>query len=104
MLLSPGSSVNDHIKVCFLDMNFEGIGFPELHTLPDLLATRTRVAQAEGLCWRGCTAATPAQTLLLCSRAAPCEYNGRNGDTKSPGASQVSIGFPPGPGDVIHSN
>ena len=53
MLLSPGSSVNDHIKVCFLDMNFEGIGFPELHTMPDLLATRTRVALAEGVCWRG---------------------------------------------------
>jgi len=34
-------------------MNFEGIGFPELHTLPDLLATRTRVALAEGVCWRG---------------------------------------------------
>src|SRR5215469_12169727 len=60
------------------------LGFPELHTLLDLLATRVWVAQEEEIAWRGCTAAPPAYLLLRYSRAQPCKENGRNGYTKKP--------------------
>ena len=59
-------------------------GIPELHSVPVMFATRTRVAQKEGMCWRGGCAATPAHPFLLCSRASPCEDNGRNGYTRKP--------------------
>ncbi len=59
-------------------------GIPELHSVPVMFATRTRVAQKEGMCWRGGAAATPAHPFLLCSRASPCEDNGRNGYTRKP--------------------
>jgi len=44
-------------------------GLPALHTQRNLLATRTRIAQEEGVCWRGCPAASPAHAFLLGSRA-----------------------------------
>jgi len=57
--------------------------FPELQSMLDLLATRTRVAHEEGvLAWRPRRhASTPS---FLCSRAQPCEFNRRNGYTKKP--------------------
>ena len=69
-------------------------GFPELHSMPVMLATRTRIAQRKGCA--GVAAAPPRQHILsfFAAGRSPASTTGETGTPKSPGLS--SSGIKPG--------